>query len=226
VRQFVDTIHSLLLGLEVVDRQRHLLLLTCLVGPSLQDTYRSLVLQACAASSHQVVKKEERVDQEKRNVRPTGLSEGTGLIRSEEVLAHSSKRAKLLLSASQQTTTSHNENSRSSTNSLMASLSQLNSNQTSKASAVGAKRPAFLSELNSVPGLALVRPKTGSKAGTSEKVTCGVCNVVSPINPCANKCGHIICEACWTQWLLNNNTCPFCRKPASMQTITRLNITR
>ncbi len=198
-----------------------------------------MVVQACAnaqlqqtrlqSTSRKLSEASQNIGDERRReahsapksaavVRRVSASEVNGQIENVEVLSHSSKRAKTMLSMSQ----SEHASSGSSTSSALSSLGSLSDRN----GGAPAKRPDFLSELSgSIPNVQLsARP--GSKVGSgavssSAKMVCGICREVAS-SPCANRCGHVGCERCWEQWLRVNESCPFCRVPASKQSVTRL----
>ena len=40
--------------------------------------------------------------------------------------------------------------------------------------------------------------------------------------PCMANCGHVACFKCWTQWLVRSDTCPTCRTPTMMKSLTKI----
>ena len=57
----------------------------------------------------------------------------------------------------------------------------------------------------------------------SLELLCSICGTQS-IDPCAGRCGHVCCSACWVPWLRINKTCPICRKECTHETVSRLRL--
>uniref|UniRef100_A0A7S0UI31 RING-type domain-containing protein n=1 Tax=Pseudo-nitzschia delicatissima TaxID=44447 RepID=A0A7S0UI31_9STRA len=51
-----------------------------------------------------------------------------------------------------------------------------------------------------------------------KNVTCTICDL-SLEKLYISECGHMACLNCWQEWLHRSDTCPQCRKPASMSSI-------
>mmetsp|Transcript_26504 Transcript_26504/g.55615 ORF Transcript_26504/g.55615 Transcript_26504/m.55615 type:complete len:608 (+) Transcript_26504:3-1826(+) len=60
--------------------------------------------------------------------------------------------------------------------------------------------------------------RTVFSSNAPKNVTCTICNI--PLEKLyISECGHMACLQCWQQWLDRSDTCPQCRRPASMKSI-------
>ena len=59
------------------------------------------------------------------------------------------------------------------------------------------------------------------KSNAPKDLICTICEV-SLKEPMAAECNHYACKRCWQQWLVKaqNSTCPVCRKPARISTLS------
>ena len=66
-----------------------------------------------------------------------------------------------------------------------------------------------------------VSPQQTRNPTIYDKIECNICNEICK-DPCANSCGHICCATCWKLWLDNKPVCPLCRSFASIETISKV----
>mmetsp|Transcript_17683 Transcript_17683/g.40723 ORF Transcript_17683/g.40723 Transcript_17683/m.40723 type:complete len:102 (-) Transcript_17683:724-1029(-) len=60
--------------------------------------------------------------------------------------------------------------------------------------------------------------RTIFSSNAPKNVTCTICNM--PLEKLyISECGHMACLQCWQQWLGRSDTCPQCRKSASITSI-------
>lgn len=118
---------------------------------------------------------------------------------SDEGRSIGSERAKKILSLTQSSSLSS-----SSSTSLSSSSKSLNN-------------PLSLLD-NSI---ATLSSKHLNRTTSNSLLECIACREPAK-NPCAAKCGHICCESCWRKWFQVNLTCPQCRSPASIATISKI----
>lgn len=67
----------------------------------------------------------------------------------------------------------------------------------------------------------LVRMNRRIESRLPEDMMCNICNTNAK-TPCMANCGHVACIKCWTQWLLLSDTCPTCRTPTTMKSLTKI----
>lgn len=239
----MDKLEPVFSSLSVELKRNCLMALSVLVDGNLQSSFVALVNQSCVSAAVKI-KSEVKLEQSSQS---SGSSSGGflkskqlaasahcyGQIGNEDVLNHSSKRAKIMLSASQ----SERAGGSSATAALLASVHNTNSSGSSNSgsgsntsgSSSSAKRPDFLSQLKSIDKMELSFPTTGQtkvSAGnrgslTEKRLQCIMCQETAT-DAAAARCGHIACEVCWKHWLKVNQSCPLCRKTASASTITRV----
>ena len=236
VKSLVDKLEPALASLSVEVKRTSLLALSILVDGNLQSAFNTLVNQACNANNTKI-KTEVKLEHSQSSSSSSIGSSGTSLLRqkqlaasahcyseigNEDVLNHSSKRAKTMLSASQ----SDRASGSSATAALLASVHQSSSQSTTTGPS---KRPDFLSQLKSIDSMQLSFPTSNQTRVSSsnksmlvdKRVQCIMCQETAT-DASAARCGHLGCEVCWKQWLKVNESCPLCRKPASTSTITRV----
>ena len=150
-----------------------------------------------------------------------------------------SKRAKMIFGSSLQSKSiintiakpqSHlpikmeHKNNKSSNNNSSSSSNKSTVNSITKSTSTTLK-PTSLLDIDRLASSAIDPPsKSSSQASSSmqaNRFKCGVCTE-RPSLPCAGRCGHICCQACWVKWLQINATCPMCRAPADKNSVTRL----
>lgn len=239
IKSLVDQLEPAFASVSVEVKRGALMTVAMLVDNNLQSAYTALVNQTCNASSIRI-KTEVKVENSQSGASSSGLGLKSkqiaatahchGQIGNEDVLNHSSKRAKTMLSASQSSRGGGN----SATAALLASMSQSSNNAhnaaTSSAGGGSAsKRPDFLSQLKSIDSMQLSFPTVGQtkvtlggRSSVSEsRLQCIMCQETAT-DATAARCGHLGCEVCWKQWLKVNQSCPLCRKPASAGTVTRV----
>jgi len=67
----------------------------------------------------------------------------------------------------------------------------------------------------------LVRMNRRMEPRLPEDMMCNICKTNAK-TPCMANCGHVACFKCWTQWLVRSDTCPTCRTPTMMKSLTKI----
>lgn len=214
MKRFADKLITIFHGLEAIELRSALLPLTSLVDRSMQDRYISFIKQSC----DKIEMRQDALSQQSQS-QTQSLSqklskrviEDNSRIGNEEVMLHSSKRAKTMLAISQ---------------------SQVGNSSEKKKKSPAEKRNSFLDQLDAIDRLTV--PKKGgsnsnnsssSNNTSSSRLKCQICRDICT-DPCVAKCGHTGCMICWMNWIKQSETCPLCRKPADKNSITRVTVKR
>jgi len=138
-----------------------------------------------------------------------------------------SKRAKLMLSASLAARADSGLPNRTEGGAAQLQTSAAQS------SVRGGSALAFLSKMSNLDSIALTGAVKASNSTESRSnrvgsanLACTVCKEQPATDPCAARCGHVCCQVCWTKWLKVNQSCPQCRQPADVNSVTRIVVKR
>lgn len=125
-----------------------------------------------------------------------------------------SKRAKLMVSMSTETTPAPATTSTVTKNALLTSLISGGKGKS--------EPPSRAFKVVSSSGSVSVAGGPSGLAAAS-KLGCTVCGTGTTMKGAA-RCGHVCCLECWTKWLRTSKTCPTCRAPTSADDISKLTI--
>lgn len=67
------------------------------------------------------------------------------------------------------------------------------------------------------------REDNPASSNNQTKVACSICNE-KVSNPYAARCGHVNCIKCWENWIKVRPSCPQCREPISLSSLTKITI--